>query len=174
MNSEEDKNEKIPARGESLPVPASPAGGRQAGALGGKNQNVSLKFKITFAFCIVILISIFSFLAYMRTGSPYADGALDNFARCLTGKGATMYGAYWCPHCQNEKRAFGSSFRFVQYVECTEETARCLEAGIKGYPTWTFPVLLVSTESLDRQEVERFEGEQGLTKLSEISGCALP
>lgn len=168
MNSEEDKNEKIPARGGSLPV-------RQAGAFGGKNQNVSLKFKITFAFCIVILIFVFSFLAYIKSGSPYPDGALDGFAKCLAERGATMYGAYWCPHCQNEKRAFGSSFQFAPYVECTKEAKRCLEAGINGYPTWTFPILLnTSTERLGTQEVKQFEGEQGLTKLSEISGCTLP
>ena len=158
MNSEEDKNEET------------------------KAKKGSLKFKITFAFCIVVLISVFSFLAYMRTASPYADGALDNFARCLTGKGATMYGAYWCPHCQNEKRAFGSSFGLVQYVECTKETARCLGAGIKGYPTWIFlpasPARLAqATATAERAGIPdamRFEGEQGLAKLSKESGCALP
>ena len=132
-------------------------------------KNISLKFKITFAFCIVVLISVFSFLAYMRTASPYAYGALDNFARCLTGKGATMYGAYWCPHCQNEKKAFGDSFRFVPYVECPQDPDRCIAAGIKRYPTWIFPA-----SPAGGPDGRRLEGEQGLEKLSSESSCALP
>lgn len=88
-------------------------------------------------------------------------GALDSFAQCLREKQITMYGAYWCPHCQSEKQAFGSSFKYVPYVECTEETQKCLDAGIRGYPTWIFP------------EDKRLEGELGLEKLSRESACPL-
>ena len=88
---------------------------------------------------------------------------------CLRDQGVTMYGAYWCSHCQNEKRAFGDSFKYVPYVECTEETQKCLDAGVKGYPTWLFPA-----SSVDGSDGRRFEGEMGLAKLSEASGCVLP
>ena len=87
--------------------------------------------------------------------------ALDGFAQCLTDKGFTMYGAYWCPHCQNEKARFGDSFRYVNYVECTENPNTCTSAGIKGFPTWI------------TRDARRFEGEQGIEKLSEVSGCSL-
>lgn len=86
---------------------------------------------------------------------------LDEFARCLRDKGVTMYGADWCPHCRNEKNRFGSSFRFVPYVECPDEPDKCLELGIKGYPTWVF------------QDGRKLEGEQGLEKLSSESGCLI-
>lgn len=89
------------------------------------------------------------------------ESNLDNFAKCLSDKGITMYGAYWCPHCQNEKNAFGDSFQFVNYVECTEETNKCLAKGIDSYPTWIFP------------DGRRFVGEQGITKLGELSGCPI-
>lgn len=89
-------------------------------------------------------------------------GTFDVFARCLAEKKITMYGADWCPHCQNEKKAFGDSFRFVPYVECPQYPNRCLAAGIKGYPTWIFP------------GGKKLEGEQGLQKLSAESGCSLP
>jgi len=128
-------------------------------------KNISLKFKITFAFCIVVLISVFSFLAYMRTASPYADGALDNFARCLTGKGATMYGAYWCQHCANQKKLFGDSFQFVNYVECdaggpNPQPAFCAQKGITGYPTWIY-------------DGESRNGEQSLQSLGDWASCPL-
>lgn len=93
-------------------------------------------------------------------GRP-ASGEYDTFAQCLKDKGAVMYGAYWCPHCQNEKAAFGDSFRYVNYVECTQDVAKCQAAGVEGYPTWIFP------------DGKRLVGEQGLQKLSAESGCAL-
>lgn len=96
-----------------------------------------------------------------RPRSAYSREAIDGLARCLAAKKVTMYGANWCPHCQNEKRAFGSSFRFVPYVECPEQPGTCLAAGIKGYPTWVFP------------EGKRIEGEVGLKRLAEESGCVL-
>lgn len=89
-------------------------------------------------------------------------GQLDVFAQCLADKVIVMYGADWCPHCQNEKKAFGDSFRFVPYIECPDNPKLCLAAGIKGFPTWVFP------------DGRRFEGEQGLEKLSRESGCRLP
>jgi len=98
-----------------------------------------------------------------------AYGKLDSFAKCLASKGITMYGADWCAHCQNEKNRFGDSFRFVPYVECPKEPNKCIAAGINGYPTWTFPASLAGgTDS------RKLEGEQGLQKLSDESGCKLP
>ncbi len=113
---------------------------------------------------ILILLGITAVLGalFVYPRSPYPQGALDGFAQCLARKGAVMYGAYWCSHCQNEKAAFGSSFKYVNYVECTEKIAACESANVRGYPTWTFP------------DGRHFEGEQGLQKLSEESGCPLP
>ena len=88
--------------------------------------------------------------------------ALDSFAQCLADSKITMYGADWCPHCQNEKKAFGDSFRLVPYVECPDDPQRCLKEGITGYPTWVFP------------GGKKLAGEQGLEKLSQESGCSLP
>jgi len=90
-----------------------------------------------------------------------AKGEYDSFARCLAGKGFTMYGADWCSHCQNEKRAFGDSFRLVPYVECPKEFQVCIAQGVKGYPMWI------------TKDGRRFEGELGLSKLVEKSECLL-
>ena len=96
------------------------------------------------------------------TPGQQAVAALDSFAQCLADGKVTMYGADWCPHCQNEKKEFGDSFRLVPYVECPDDPQRCLQEGIKGYPTWVFP------------DGRRLAGEQGLEKLSKESGCQLP
>jgi len=92
---------------------------------------------------------------------------LNVFAQCLTAKGAKMYGAYWCPHCQLQKEMFGSSFQYAPYVECGVKGSRapaqvCVDANVKHYPTWVFA------------DGARVEGEHELEFLSQETGCALP
>jgi hypothetical protein len=123
------------------------------------------------------------FLALEFRGSPYGERGLDVFAECLAEKGITMYGADWCPHCKNEKNAFGESFRLIPYVECPEEPQKCIAAGISGYPTWIFPASLANPSDGQARlpdgqagwlDAKKLEGEQGLRRLSEESGCPLP
>lgn len=75
--------------------------------------------------------------------SKAKQGQYDQLARCLTEKGAKMYGAFWCPHCVSQKKDFGSSWQYINYIECSlpdgkTQTGECREAGIDGYPTWEF------------------------------------
>ena len=86
----------------------------------------------------------------------------DTFAKCLALKNLTMYCTVWCSHCKAEKARFGDSFKYVPYVECTENPNLCLEKGVESYPTW-----------LD-ENGGKYIGEQGLEKLSQISSCELP
>ncbi|HIJ01189.1 TPA: hypothetical protein HA363_00925 [Candidatus Woesearchaeota archaeon] len=95
---------------------------------------------------------------------PEPRGNLDEFAQCLTEKGAKFYGATWCPHCTNQKELFGDSFKYVVYVECADkdnpqvQTPECEAAGISGYPTWIIN---------DKQ----YPGEQTLEGLAKLTGC---
>lgn len=116
--------------------------------------------KYFFSFLFIVLLFAFSFLLLSRR--PGETKNYDEFAKCLASKQLTMYGADWCPHCQNEKKHFGDSFKYVSYVECPNNTKLCLDKGVKGYPTW-----------IDANG-SKYEGEQGLNKLAEISGCKLP
>lgn len=111
---------------------------------------------------IAVIILLATGLIYVsRPDSPYKRDTLDAFAQCLASKKITMYGAEWCSHCKAEKARFGSSFKYVPYVECPENQKLCLDKGVKGYPTWI-------TES-----GEKYAGEQGLEKLAEITSCPL-
>ena len=77
-------------------------------------------------------------------GEPPAaeDPMAHALAIHLTQSGAKMYGASWCPHCQQQKSYFGASANRLPYIECspngqgTPESAECRTAGIKSYPTW--------------------------------------
>ncbi|MEK7508188.1 MAG: hypothetical protein AAB602_03865 [Patescibacteria group bacterium] len=123
---------------------------------------------------VVALLAVAAFGFWFLFSPGPADGRYDAFAQCLASKGITMYGADWCPHCQNEKKAFGSSFKFVPYVECPSDPQKCLAAGINGYPTWMFPDPPAATSSgAVGLGWKKLEGEQGLEKLSQESGCTL-
>lgn len=90
----------------------------------------------------------------------FIPGDYDNFAKCLSEKGATMYGADWCGSCKEQKIMFGKSFKYVNYVECPENMELCNEKGIEKYPTW-----IINGETR--------VGVQSLQKLSEITECSL-
>lgn len=120
-----------------------------------KMQNAKLKI-------VLVILALALLIFAWKPGRKESTANLDAFAECLAEKGATMYGADWCPHCQNEKKAFGDSFRIVPYILCPAEPQKCLAVGINGYPTWLFP------------DGKKLEGEQGLLKLSQESGCPLP
>jgi hypothetical protein len=131
--------------------------------LRGKKMKGSTKFVIG----VVALLAIF-LIGFQFTGNATAGGGVyDEFAKCVTDSGATMYGAYWCPHCTNQKEMFGKSVGFIDYVECDPrgdgaEPARCEAAGISGYPTWVFA------------DGTKKAGEVPLPELALRTGCSLP
>lgn len=111
---------------------------------------------------VVVAWAAYYFLHYQKPVST-----LDGFAQCLKSKGAKMYGAWWCPHCADQKEWFGLSFQYVNYVECSQPGDRkmndtCKQAGIKNFPTWQFP------------DGSRTEGTLPLAVLSDKTGCRLP
>ncbi|PSN20272.1 hypothetical protein C7271_02980 [filamentous cyanobacterium CCP5] len=76
----------------------------------------------------------------ITTTSGPAEIAL---AEHLSAVNATMYGAWWCPHCHDQKQLFGATAaKQIPYVECAEDgqnsqTDLCRsKEGITGFPTW--------------------------------------
>lgn len=114
-----------------------------------------------FYITIVVVILIIAGAIFYSVQSNKNKPNYDLFAKCLTEKGATMYGAEWCAHCKAEKDRFGSSFQYVNYVECPENAVLCTEKGIQGFPSWII-------------NGQTYEGEQGLQRLSDLTSCALP
>jgi len=55
---------------------------------------------------------------------------------------ATMYGAYWCSHCYDQKLTLGKeAFSKITYVECSKDGYNqdynlCKKKNVPGYPTW--------------------------------------
>ena len=114
---------------------------------------------------LIILIAS-SMISLTACGDPIGDKYVS-FAKCLTQKNVTMYGAYWCPHCTEQKALFGpQGFKEVNYVECDQRGALanpelCAEKNVQRYPTWIFP------------DGSRAEGELTLMDLSAKTSCPL-
>lgn len=125
--------------------------------------------KSTYLYAI-LAIALIGGLVLIRntTDSPSRATELDAFIGCLDEKGATFYGAFWCPHCQAQKGFLKNSPKISDvYVECStsdtkEQTQICIDKGITGYPTWEFA------------DGSRLNGEQTVEVLAEKTGCELP
>ncbi len=109
------------------------------------------KFKYYMTAVSIIILLIVAYSAYLFT----KPGPYDNFAKCLTEKGAVMYGAMgWCKYTQAQKGMFGKSFKYVNYKEFNELS------GIKITPTWVI-------NGAWHENVQSFE------KLTALTGCKL-
>lgn len=98
---------------------------------------------------LILLIAAYSLYSSAKPG-PY-----DSFAKCLTEKGAVMYGAMdWCKFTQAQKGMFGKSFKYINYREFDELP------GIKTTPTWVI-------------SGKWHENVQPFDKLAALTGCSL-
>lgn len=112
---------------------------------------------------LALIVTAFVYFKYL----PPAKGMYIGFAQCIKASGATFYGAFWCPHCQNEKKLFGDAEQSLPYVECSTPDGRnqlqvCKDASIQSYPTWIF------------KDGSRLTGEVPFDQLTQKTGCALP
>jgi len=104
---------------------------------------------------------------FSGTKEPSGSGIYDAFAQCITDSGAKFYGAFWCPHCQDQKKEFGDSAHLLPYVECSTsdsvgQTQECKDKGITGYPTWIF------------KDGSELSGKVEMKTLAEKTACILP
>ncbi len=92
--------------------------------------------------------------------NDYATG----LAKHLSASGAKFYGAYWCPHCADQKAMFGPAAALPPYIECDPRSPVgrpqvCAAAGVRAYPTWEI-------------KGQRYEGVLSLDELAGLSGYA--
>jgi len=116
---------------------------------------------------VVGVVVLLGLLIGTKMWTNTQPSALDSFAQCVTDAKATFYGAFWCPHCQAQKKLFGRSERLLPYVECSTpdskgQTQVCIDKKITGYPLWEYA------------DGTRASGQQTLAQLAEKTGCTLP
>lgn len=132
--------------------------------------------KQTYWFIGVLFLVVVVWAVMARSGvSLTGPSKYDDFAKCIAQpeKKVTFFGAFWCPHCQEQKKRFGSSEKYLPYVECSTLDGKsqlqvCNNAGITTYPTWEFATSSIATSTY------RIVGEVELSELSERTNCPLP
>ncbi|MCX6816237.1 MAG: hypothetical protein NT120_05315 [Candidatus Aenigmarchaeota archaeon] len=128
-------------------------------------QKSGMKINKKYVFSAIILIVVAAAGYYFYT-LPVLPGATDDFAKCITEKGAIFYGTFWCHNCKDQKNMFGSSLKYVNYIECStpdgqSQTEECRAANIQEYPTWVFA------------DGSRKTGTVLLSKLASITNCTV-
>ena len=122
---------------------------KEAIAIKPKNNKKLIILSVFFLAVVLILAGIgFSFY---QSNKP---GQFDNFAKCLTDKGAVMYGASFCKYTHGQKGMFGNSMSFINYKDFSEDS------NVKLTPTWLI-------------DGEYYENAQSFDRLSAITGCAI-
>ena len=116
-----------------------------------QSKSSKSKYYIIAAVIGIVVLATAAYSVY----SINKPGAYDKFAKCLSEKGAVMYGAMeWCKYTQGQKAMFGKSFRHINYLEYQELP------GIKKTPTWVI-------NGAWHENVQSFE------RLAELTGCRL-
>ena len=113
------------------------------------------KYIIISLFLLIILFSILTINSYMKK-----PGDFDNFAQCLTEKGAVIYGNDYCQYTLKQFGMFGKSKKYLNYVKCIDNETLCDAKGVKITPTWEIKGQVY-------EQVQTFE------KLSILSGCKI-
>ncbi len=85
---------------------------------------------------------------------------MDDFAKCLTEKGAKLYINENSDGYEKQLKIFGSSSQYLYIVDCDEDVKLCKEENIQKNPTWIF-------------NWEIYEGILKLGELKKISGCSI-
>jgi len=116
--------------------------------------------KVWITIVIILIIGLFFLMKPAFTGKSVEKLKLDEFAQYLTNSNVTMYGTSWCSHCQNQKKLFGKSFQYIDYIDCDRESEVCALEGIEGYPTWKINGI-------------SYPGEQSLQRLSQLTNYTL-
>lgn len=125
--------------------------------------------KETYTYSIIGALIFIAVLIGIGVYSNANSSKLDYtpFATCLKDKGATFYGAFWCPHCRAQKDLFGKAAKSLPYNECSTPDGKgmlqeCQDKGVQGYPYWVFA------------DGSTKQGEVSLEVLASTTGCVLP
>lgn len=118
---------------------------------------------------VVIALFVIAMLFIVKYSIPEPIPNPNNFTEeqisCLELQ-YHFYGAEWCVHCSNQKKALGQVVVDKVYIDCDENRAKCQNIGIQGYP---FNVMF----DKDTGNLTTITGELAVDKILEYTGCGV-
>ena len=100
---------------------------------------------------VIILIAVGIGYSFVQSNKP---GYLDDFAKCLTEKGAVMYGASFCQYSHAQQGMFGNSVKYLDIRDFSEDS------NIRVTPTWKITG-------------QYYQNVQTFNRLASLTGCVL-
>lgn len=130
-----------------------------------KSKSKIVKLLAFIILLVAIVLAIGAITKPKTESGKYSN--LDSFAQCINDSGAKFYGTFWCSHCGEQKKMFGSAKQYLPYIECSSADGRsqlevCNREGIEGFPTWKFA------------NGSELSGRQELETLAAKTSCNLP
>lgn len=114
-----------------------------------KNTKIYLWIAIIITIIVIGIISIF----LIKNNSYISEETI----KCIAEK-SEFYVLSECPACKEQKKLFGENYYYLNITDCTFETEKCINTGIKRIPTW-----IISGK--------KYEGVQSIRELKELTGC---
>jgi len=122
----------------------------------GETKKRSSKSRIMLGLGVLIIIFL-SLTIYLYAQKP---GNYNDFATCLSDKGAIVYGNDYCSFTVQQLGFFGKSKEHLNYIKCIDSGGLCEEKGVQITPTWEI-------------DGNTYSGVQDFEKLSVITGCEI-
>ncbi len=114
------------------------------------NSILERRVKIALFFLVFVLAFSFTLNKMNNITGAAVIQERNNLAKCLTENGATLFIENNCPVCDEQKRIFSSSSKYLNFIDCSENKEYCKSAGIYSYPTWIIhDQLFVDIHSLE-------------------------
>ena len=119
------------------------------------------KFVFGISALTLIIAGLMLYFLVLTDPKPDPENAVDRLALCLRDRGATMYGLPTCPHCQEQKDKFGDFFKYIDYIDCSENENKCMNQRIESVPTWII-------------DGQKYDDLRELDELADKAGCDYP
>lgn len=103
---------------------------------------------------IILIVLIAVVVIYIKNQNP---GIPADLAKCIGSK-SELYVKLGCTHCEDQKKMFGDSLKYLNVTDCWYERDFCLVKGIEKIPTWV----------INRTQ---YTGVQEIETLKNLTGC---
>ena len=105
---------------------------------------------------VVVLIALFAFVWIFMVED--ISEIIDRDTTICIAESSVLYGTEWCGYCKKQKEVFGTNVDLLNYIDCDKDSASCINAEIKAYPTW-----IINSES--------YTGVKYEEELRRLTGC---
>jgi hypothetical protein len=112
------------------------------------------KEKAVTAGIIILVLLIAGMIIYSKNSSNIAVPS-EQVARYI-GEHSVLYVQTGCSHCKDQEDLFGENVKYLNMIDCLQNTSACISAGIEATPTWV----------INR---EKYVGVQSIEKLKELT-----